>query len=195
MSTQEGEGGTVQQAKGKGQEMVSQAQQQVQEKAQAVKGEAGGRLREQVDQRSTQAGEQAQSFAGTIRKTAEQLRGEGSEGQARFAEQAAERVERVGGYLRDSDSDRIFSDVEGFARGRPWLVGGAAALLGFLASRFLKASGERRYEQRSQSGEYYRRPYEPVYGDAYTRPASPELGTGPYVSTGAGLGEREREAF
>jgi ElaB/YqjD/DUF883 family membrane-anchored ribosome-binding protein len=153
---QAGAGGTTQQVKEKGQEMVSQAQQQVQEKAQVVRGKAGDRLREQVNQRSTQVGEQTQSLAGTVRQTAEQLRNDGKDGQAGVAEQAADRVERVGTYLRDSDADTILSNVEDFARRRPWLVGGAGALLGFLASRFLKASSGKRYESR-----------EPRYGAEY----------------------------
>ena len=36
------------------------------------------------------------------------------------------------------------------ARRRPWLVGGIATAAGFVASRFLMASSERRYESRSQ---------------------------------------------
>ncbi len=189
---QSGVSGTAQQAKEKGQEMVSQAQQQVQEKAQVVKGQAGGRLREQVDQRSTQLGEQTQSLAGTVRQTADQLRNQGSDRQAQVAEQAAARVEQVGGYLRDSDADKILGDVEDFARRRPWLVGGAGALLGFIASRFLKASSSQRYESRqpSYATSTYGR-YEGTYPDLPSAPVGTayvdEAGA-PYV-TGAGVVE------
>ena len=54
-------------------------------------------------------------------------------------------------YLRDSNSDRILSDVESWARSRPWVAAAAGALVGFAASRFLKASSRRRYEQLSSS--------------------------------------------
>jgi hypothetical protein len=189
---QSGVSGAAQQAKEKGQEMASQAQQQVQEKAQVVKSEAGGRLREQVDQRSTQLGEQTQSLAGTVRQTAEQLRNQGNDRHAQVAEQAADRVERMGSYLRDSDGDKILGDVEDFARRRPWVVGGAGALLGFIASRFLKASSGQRYESRQPSyatstygtyeGTYPDLPSAPI-GTAYVD----ETGS-PYVS-GAGVVE------
>ncbi len=195
MTPDQGQGGVsgaAQQAKEKGQEMASQAQQQVQEKAQVVKSQAGGRLREQVDQRSTQLGEQTQSLAGTVRQTAEQLRNQGNDRHAQVAEQAADRVERMGSYLRDSDGDKILGDVEDFARRRPWVVGGAGALLGFIASRFLKASSGQRYESRQPSyatstygtyeGTYPDLPSAPV-GTAYVD----ETGS-PYVS-GAGVVE------
>jgi hypothetical protein len=179
-------GGTIEQAKEKGQEMVSQAQQQVQETTQQVKGQAGDRLREQVDQRSTQLGEQAQTLAGAVRGTVEQLRSQGSDGQARLAEQAADRVERFGSYFRDSDSDQILGDAEDLARRRPWVVGGAAALLGFVASRFLKASGSRRYEQqRGGAHRYDEPPYETAYAGV---PSAEPLGGAGYETTGAEAG-------
>jgi hypothetical protein len=147
-------------------EKVTEASQQLQEKAVEARGQAGGRLREQVDARSTQAGEQVGSIADAIRRTGEQLRSEGKEAPAKVSDQAAERAERLGGYLRDADADRILGDVEALARRQPWLVGGGGLVLGFFASRFLKASSSRRYqslagEERSEfptqlgaSGEY-----------------------------------------
>jgi hypothetical protein len=176
--------GTVEQAKEKGQEMVSQAQHQVQEETQQVKRQAGDRVRRQVDHRSTQLGEQAQTLAGAVRGTAEQLRSEGRDGQASLADQAADRAERVGSYFRESDSYRILGDAEDFARRRPWIVGGGAALLGFVASRFLKASSSRRYEEQRSGGAY--RYDEPSYETAYAGvPSSEQLGGAGYETTGA----------
>ncbi len=184
--------GAAQQVSGQTKEKTQQVAGQVQEKTQQVKGQAGSRLREQVDQRSTQLGEQTQSLAGTVRQTAEQLRNQGNDRHAQVAEQAADRVERMGSYLRDSDGDKILGDVEDFARRRPWVVGGAGALLGFIASRFLKASSGQRYESRQPSyatstygtyeGTYPDLPSAPV-GTAYVD----ETGS-PYVS-GAGVVE------
>jgi hypothetical protein len=143
------ETGVAEQAREKSAELVSQAQQQVQEKAQQAKSKAGGRLREQIDRRSTEAGEQVQSFAEAMRRTSQQLREDGNDGPARYAEQAASYVERVGTYFKDKTADAILSDAEGLARRRPWVIAGASAVVGLVASRFLKASGERRHEQRS----------------------------------------------
>jgi hypothetical protein len=132
---------TTAQAADKAQEMAGQAKEQAQQTA----GQAKEQLRSQVDQRSTMAGEQVKRQADDIRTVAEQLREQGKEGPAKIAEQAAERAERVGSYLQQSDADRILSDVEDFARQRPWAVVAGGVALGFAASRFLKASGGDRY--------------------------------------------------
>jgi hypothetical protein len=125
---------------------AEQAKQKAQETAQQAAGKAKGRVREQVDQRSTQAGEQVSGTADDVRTIAQQLREQGKDQPAKLAEQAADRAEKVGTYLKQSDGDTILRDVEDFGRRQPWAVmfGGLAA--GFLASRFLKASSTRRYE-------------------------------------------------
>jgi hypothetical protein len=122
---------------------------QAKEKAQEAASEAKGRVREQVDQRSTDAGKQVSSTAGDLRSVGEELRKQGKDTPAKLAEQAAERTERVGSYLTESDADRILGDVEDFARRQPWAVVAGGLALGFVASRFLKASSSQRYQQRS----------------------------------------------
>jgi hypothetical protein len=130
----------------KAQEVAVQAKEQVQQKAAEVKAKASDRLREQLDSRSTQLGEQARSFGRAIRKSAELLDGEDNASAARAADWAADRVERVAGYLTDSDSNRFIGDLEGFGRQRPWAAGALGAAVGFVAARFLKASSESRYD-------------------------------------------------
>jgi hypothetical protein len=138
------------------QEQVHEAAGQAKDKAQEAAGQArqqaSDKVREQVDQRSTQAGEQVASTAGDLRSVGEQLRSQGKDTPARLAEQAAERSERLGSYLRDSDSDRILNDVEDFARRQPWAVVAGGLALGFAASRFLKASSSDRYKASQGSG-------------------------------------------
>jgi len=130
---------------------TEQAKEKVQETAQQAAGQARGQLRQQVDQRSTQAGEQVSSTADDVRSVAQQLREQGKEQPAKLAEQAADRAERLGSYLKQTDADEIMRSVEDFGRRQPWTVmfGGLAA--GFLASRFLKASSSRRYESGYQT--------------------------------------------
>ena len=142
-STGAQDSGAKEQAQEKAQEVAGQAQ----EKAQQAAGQAKGRMREQVDQRSTQAGERVNETAGDIRTVGEELRKQGKEQPAKVADQLAERGEKLGGYLRDSDADRILGDVEDFGRSQPWAVMLGGLALGFAASRFLKASSESRYEQ------------------------------------------------
>lgn len=133
-------------------EVTDQAKEKAQEaagKAQEAAGQAKGRVREQVDQRSTEAGEKVSSTAGDLRSVSQQLREQGQEAPAKLAEQAADRTERLGSYLTESDADRILGDVEDFARKQPWAVVAGGIALGFAASRLLKASSSERYQQRS----------------------------------------------
>jgi len=135
-------GGSAEQGTGqKAQEMASQAQDRAREAA----GEARGRVRQEVDRRSTEIGDRIGGGAGDVRTVADELRKQGKDAPARYVEQAADRAERLGGYLRDSDGDRILRDVEDFARRQPWAVAAGGALLGFAASRLLKASSQERY--------------------------------------------------
>jgi hypothetical protein len=118
------------------------------ETAQQGAGQAKDRLREQVDQRSTQMGERVSSAAEDARSVGEQLRRQGKDQPARLADQAAERAERLASYLQESDADRILRDVEEFGRRQPWALVAGGIAVGFVASRFLKASSEQRYANR-----------------------------------------------
>lgn len=132
-------------------ERVAETAQQVGEKAQEMRNQAGERVGQELDTRSTQAGDQVTTIADAVRRVSEQLRSEGNPGTARYADQVAERAERLGRYLTQADADKMLRDAENFARRQPWLavVGGAA--IGFLASRFVKASSANRYRH-SYSG-------------------------------------------
>lgn len=145
----------------KAQEIAGQAQ----EKAGEAADQAKGQVRTQVDQRSTQAGEQVTSTASDIRTVAGSLREQGQDKPAQLAEQAADRAERLGSYLTESDADRIMHDVEDFARRQPWAVVAGGLFLGFAASRLLKASSSERYQQHSTTG--------PSYGRGPTRQVAP----------------------
>jgi broad specificity phosphatase PhoE len=125
---------------------------QAQEKAKEVAGQAKGRLREQVDQRSTEAGHQVSSAADDVRSVAEQLRSQGKDTPARYAEQAAEKAQKVGQRLQDASGDELLRDVEDFARKNPWAVAAGGLALGLAASRMLKASSSERYRSSMQNG-------------------------------------------
>jgi ElaB/YqjD/DUF883 family membrane-anchored ribosome-binding protein len=127
------------------QEKAREVAGQTQDKAREAAGQARGRVSQEVDRRSTQAGEQVSSTAGDARSVADELRKQGKAAPARYVEQAADRAERLGGYLQESDGDRILRDVEDFARRNPWAVAAGGLLLGFATSRMLKASSGERY--------------------------------------------------
>ena len=123
------------------------AVEQAKEKTQAAAGDARERVRQQVDQRSTQVGERVSTTSQDLRGLSDELRKQGKDGPAKIADQVADRAERVGGYLQETDAQRLLHDAEDFGRRQPWVVVAAAAALGFAAARVLKASSEKRYEQ------------------------------------------------
>jgi hypothetical protein len=169
--------GATAQAQEKAQEVAGQAKEQ----AANVAGQAKEQARTQIDQRSTQAGEQVATQAESFRKVSETLREQGQDKPAQLAEQAADRIEGLGSYLKDADADKILSDVEDYARKQPVAVIAGGLALGFFASRFLKASQTERYTSRTQSlPNYATRP------QGTTTP--PAYGTGNELSSGVGVG-------
>ena len=127
-------------------DQVRDKAQVAQDKARGALGQARGRLSDQVDQRSTQAGERVAGTASDVRSIAEELRNQGKDAPANLAEQVANQADRVGDYLKEASGDRLLRDVEDFARRQPMLVAAGGLVLGFAASRFMKASSSRRYE-------------------------------------------------
>ena len=91
---------------------------QAQEKAQQTAGQAQDKVREQLDQRSTQLGERVDAQASDLRS--------------------------VSAALRDQGKDRPAEGVDRLRR-KPAVVAAGALALGFVASRFLKASSRKRY--------------------------------------------------
>ena len=120
----------------------------VQEKAVELKEQGRGKLGETLDRRTTEAGGQVRQAAQVLRQSGSQMltQAEGNGQQvAHFTEVAADRVEQFGGYLERTSGDQLLRDAEDFARRRPWMVAGFGVVAGLAASRFLKASSERRY--------------------------------------------------
>jgi hypothetical protein len=144
--------GQSQQTADEAREKIGEAAEKAKETAHSAASQAQDKVRVQVDQRSTEVGERVGGTAGDIRSVGEALRQQGKDGPAKVAEQAADRVERAGRYLRESDADRILNDVEDFGRRRPWAVLAGAAIAGFAAARFLKASSRERYSSRQGNG-------------------------------------------
>ena len=143
-STQESSSGVVEQAKSE----LGDAASAVQEKAGELKEQGRGKLGETLDERTTQVGGQAREAALAMRETGSHLRTTGVSGDQPLAgvfEVAADRVEQLGGYLERTSGDRLLRDAEDFARRHPWAVAGVGLVAGLAASRFLKASSERRY--------------------------------------------------
>jgi ElaB/YqjD/DUF883 family membrane-anchored ribosome-binding protein len=148
-------GGAVADVKEKGGEIVANTQDQLATKAHELGQDVSFQVREQLDQRSTQAGEQVQAMGSALQSGVAQLRSEGKDVPAKVIAQVAQRADDLGAYLQSAQADQMLTDLERFARRRPWVTAGAGVLAGFVASRFVKASADRRYEgSRSNGGGY-----------------------------------------
>jgi ElaB/YqjD/DUF883 family membrane-anchored ribosome-binding protein len=144
-----GQTGSVEQASAQVQEAASTAQ----EKAVELKEQGKSKLGETLDQRTNEAGAQARKMAQALRRSGEQLSREDNARQAAgVAQGAADRIERLGSYLERTTGAELVRDVEDFARRRPWIAAGVGLVAGIAASRFLKASSERRYGASAQTG-------------------------------------------
>jgi hypothetical protein len=133
-------------------ERTKELAQQSVEVAQQATERARGAVASQVDERSRLAGEQLEAIGASTRRVSEQLRGEGHEAPAKMMERAAEQADRLGSYLREGDSQRFVRDVEDFGRRRPWALAAVGLAIGLAASRFLKASAERRVGELQGAG-------------------------------------------
>jgi len=176
------------------QEKLQDAAGQAKEKAQEGAERARQGLRGQLDQRSNQAGRQVSTQSQDIRSVAQQLREQGKEGPAKLAEQAADRTERVGSWLEQSDADEILSQVEDFARRNPWAVALGGLALGFAASRMLRASSTERYHGGASAGDGVHGRYGRTTPAGLPRPQTTPVGTpyDPPVATSPGAERYER---
>ena len=165
-------------------EQVQQVAGQAKEQARNVADQA----KTQVDERSTQAGQKVTEHASSLRSVAEHLREQGKASEASYAEQAAEKVERAGSWLTESDADKILREVEDFGRQRPWAVIGAGIAIGIAASRMLKASSTQRYSTtagRSTPPQPPRLPQGTGLQPAPTPPTTPRTDAGTWGGNGA----------
>jgi hypothetical protein len=166
---------------------ATEVAEQAQEKAQQAAGRAQDKLREQLDQRSAQVAARMHEQASDLRTVGDSLRQQGKSGPAKAADQVAEYAEKVGGYLQERNSHALLSDAEDFGRRQPWAVAAGGVLLGFAASRVLKASSSERYHGRPKtvadpSGVYPGT--SPSAGNGvggWSRHAPADLGSGPVI--------------
>jgi len=145
-------GGAVAEVKEKGEQLVASTQEQLSTRAHELGEDASFQVREQLDRRSTQAGEQVQALGDALQSGVEQLRSEGNNLAAKAVAQVATRADDLGSYLQSAKAEQMLTDLERFARRRPWVTAGAGMLAGLVASRFVKASADRRYAGSESNG-------------------------------------------
>jgi hypothetical protein len=134
------QGGTqvTEQAKQQSQQLAQQARQQASDLANRGTEQAKGQLANQKHE----ASQRMVPIQTALRETAQQLRKQGQGSVGQYSDRAADQVERLSTYLRETDVDEIMEEVRDFARRRPALFLGGAAAVGFFATRFLKSSSQ-----------------------------------------------------
>ena len=156
--------------------VVGQAVDQAKSAAAPVVDQAKETANTQFVDKKEQAADSIGAVADTLRQTTEQLRGQNVGPLIGLAGTAADQLEDLSRYLRDSNVEDLVREVEGFARRQPVLFLSGAFAIGLLAARFLKSSAPE--------------PEYPDYYDTYARqPASSypsSYGTGYPTSYGAG---------
>jgi hypothetical protein len=102
----------------------------------------GEQIRSRLADQKHQVSQRMVPVQTALRETAQQLRKQDQTTMGGYADRAADRVERVSGYVRETDVDQMVDEARGFARRRPAIFLGSAATLGFLVARFLKSSSQ-----------------------------------------------------
>lgn len=110
--------------------------------------EAKTKMREAAESQRRRAVDAVGGMAGALHRAAHDLNAE-NETMGRYTDMAAERLDDVASYLRDTDWKQVVEGAEDFARRQPYLFVGGAMLAGFVLARFVKNSGE---ASQAQSG-------------------------------------------
>lgn len=129
--------GALGQVKNEAKNLANQAKDQTKHVAE----QARDHVQELVGQQKTQAAERLLGLAGALREAGQKLQ-ENEENRAfgRYADQAAQQVDKLSTYLKDNDLRGFVRDTETLARRRPELFLGGTFLMGLMLARFLKAS-------------------------------------------------------
>ena len=132
----QGQGGFVDAAREKIQQLASQARET-----------ASGQAESRFSDGKTRATQTLGSVAQTLKSSSQQLRDQQQPGIGKYADQAATKLEEISQYLENASLRDVATRVENFARREPAFFIGSAVALGFLSARFLKSS------QRNQQGQ------------------------------------------
>src|SRR3954447_10283224 len=125
--------------------IAEQAQEKVQQTAQQASRTTTKYLREQTESRAGQASEELAGVAQALRRSGHSLHADGKAA-AGAVDNVSGGIERLSRYLGEADGDRMLRDLEGFGRRNPWGMIGLGLGVGLIASRFLKASSQSRYQ-------------------------------------------------
>lgn len=178
---------------------ASTASENLKNTAQDVAGTVSQEAQHYADQTKETAADEVKSVASALRTAAEDLRS-GSPQERTFS-QIADGLADASEAIRGKDLGELVNDLNGFAKRNPMVFLGSAALIGFAATRFAKASSSEPrgnnygstsgYSGRSDDAEMdrpvpsSRAPISAAPGGGTTRPTSPAT-SGVSGSTSAG---------
>lgn len=118
--------------------------------------EAGAQVEKATEKAKSFAGDQKDLAAGQLEgvasaldKVASELQGGEQAAIGRYAQDLARGAQNLSQQIRDNDVDDLMGMAQDFGRKQPVAFLGAAALLGFAASRFALASAQRRSDSRT----------------------------------------------
>ena len=114
---------------GNGKTRMDQARAKVQEKAKSMFSDG-----------KTQISESLESLAQAFRHTGNQLKEQNYGSVADYADQTAERIEKISGYLRNKNVEEILNEAEVLTRRQPVLTLAGAFTAGFIMARMFKGS-------------------------------------------------------
>lgn len=133
---------------------------EVKHEAAALGEEAKAQIAEVTEKAKTMADEQKQllvdqmsGVSGALDKVAGELEQKG-DGTAHYVRMVADGASKLTSTIGDNNVDDILAMAQDFGRKQPVAFMGAAALLGFVASRFVVASASRRAEQSAAQPQY-----------------------------------------
>lgn len=137
--------------------------------AEALKREAEGQIKGATQQAKSfatdqkkLAAEQISGVASAIYKVADELEDEQAT-TARYARDLARGLDRFGNTVNGKSVDELAGLAQEFGRSQPLAFLGAAALAGFMASRFAGASAHRGHAKPSTAGKTGTTPSNPAY--------------------------------
>jgi uncharacterized protein YjbJ (UPF0337 family) len=158
---------TFQQAKDAASGVKEQAKSlagEAKDQAKDMANQARDHVQELVGQQKDQAADRLGSLAAALREAGQKLNQDQQAGEfGHYADRAAQQVDRLSNYLRDSDLRGFVRDTENFARRRPEVFLGGTLIAGLMLARFLKAS----------TPDKVRAGYQPARGGSQGRPSQP----------------------
>lgn len=118
----------------------STASEKTREEASRFSEKAKKQFAGQAEQQKENASNQLEDIGEALRQTSDTLHEKDKDSVANLTDGAAHQIERLSGYLRDRSVNEMLSEAKRFARRKPGMFLGGAAVLGFFGSRFFRSS-------------------------------------------------------